>query len=171
MQLYVASSIGRGRTELGAFDAALAGAGAHNFNLIRLSSVVPPESEVTRVPKLPPECLGEWGDRLYVVYAEQRTSTPGTQAWAGVGWVQDPVTRRGLFVEHEGDSEDAVRNLIEGSLTDLQATRNLDLGPAQTCVIGGTCAGSPLCALVVVAFGAEPWSGIGSAVAAHPGLE
>ena len=42
MKLYIAKAIGRGSTELAAFDAALVGAGVANFNLIRLSSVIPP---------------------------------------------------------------------------------------------------------------------------------
>lgn len=44
MILYVASVIGRARTELAAFDQALIGVGAANFNLVRLSSVTPPGS-------------------------------------------------------------------------------------------------------------------------------
>src|SRR5262245_11871721 len=101
MKLFLASAVGRGSTELGAFDAALVAAGAANFNVVRLSSVIPPHSEVVQVERCPFAEEGTWGDRLYAVYAEQRTSVPGEQVWAGVGWCQDPKTGRGLFVEHE----------------------------------------------------------------------
>ena len=82
-------AIGQGTTELSAFDAALVGAGVANFNLIRLSSVIPPNGEVVEVDRCPFSHGASWGDRLYAVYAEQRTSIPGQQVWAGVGWVQD----------------------------------------------------------------------------------
>ena len=83
MKLTVAAAIGRGRTELAAFDSALVAVGAANFNLVRLSSVIPPHSTVVEAGDAPPRPPGTWGDRLYVVYAERRTSIPGTR---GVGW-------------------------------------------------------------------------------------
>ena len=69
-----------------------------------------------------------WGDRLYTVYAEQRASSPGEQAWAGVGWVQDDRTGAGLFVEHEGSTERSVRDQITASLAELQASRRMTIG-------------------------------------------
>lgn len=44
--IYVTSGIGEGQTNLSAFDAALWDAGIANFNLIKLSSVIPPHSKV-----------------------------------------------------------------------------------------------------------------------------
>ena len=43
MNIYVSSGIGYGQTKLAAFDAALNEAGIANFNLIKLSSVIPPK--------------------------------------------------------------------------------------------------------------------------------
>jgi len=157
MNLYVASAVGRGRTELAAFDRALVDVGAANFNLIRLSSVIPPGSSVIDVPRCPPLPEACWGDRLYVVYAEQRTSQPGAEVWAGVGWVHDPRTG-GLFVEHEGCDESSVRRDITASLEELQASRGLDLGPPNVRVIGDRCTDLPCCALVLCAYSAERWS-------------
>ena len=158
MSLYLASAIGRGRTELSAFDAALAGVGVANFNLIRLSSVIPPGSEIVEVDRCPFAHEGQWGDRLYAVYAEKRTSTPGEQVWAGVGWCQDPETGHGLFIEHEGAREQAVRDQIAASVADLQAIRGLDLGPVRTRVVGAMCSGAPTCALVICGYETVPWS-------------
>jgi arginine decarboxylase len=157
MQIYLAKAVGRGTTELAAFDAALVGAGVANFNLIRLSSVIPPNGEIVEVERCPFAQEGRWGDRLYAVYAEQRTNVPGEQVWAGVGWTQDRETGRGLFVEHEGPREQDVREQITASLTDLQAIRRLDLGPIHSCVIGAMCTGAPTCALVICGYGTEPW--------------
>ena len=157
MNLYLAKAIGRGSTELAAFDAALVGAGVANFNLIRLSSVIPPSGKVLEVERCPFAQEGGWGDRLYAVYAEQRTGVAGEQVWAGVGWAQDGETGRGLFVEHEGTREQDVRDAISASLRDLQAIRELDLGPVHTSVVGAMCTGIPTCALVICGYGTEPW--------------
>jgi arginine decarboxylase len=158
MKLTVAAAIGRGRTELAAFDNALVAVGAANFNLVRLSSVIPPHSTVVEAGDAPPPAPGTWGDRLYVVYAESRTSIRGMQVWAGVGWVQDTTDGRGLFVEHEGDDESTVRVQIETSLEDVQTSRGVDLGPLRMRLAGGVCVDRPVCALVLCCYGSEPWS-------------
>ena len=155
--LYVAAATASAATELAAFDRALVAVGAANHNLIRLSSVIPPGSAVSIVPRCPSLAGSSWGDRLYVVYAEQRASEPGAAAWAGVGWVQDERTGRGLFVEHEGQSEAAVRSDIAASLAELQASRELDLGPTSMHVVGTTCTSQPCCALVMCIYASEPW--------------
>jgi arginine decarboxylase len=159
MKLYIAKAIGRGSTQLAAFDAALVGAGVANFNLIRLSSVIPPDGEIVEVERCPFAREGGWGDRLYAVYAEQRTGVTGEQVWAGVGWTQDRATGRGLFVEHEGTREQDVTEQIRASLDDLQAVRGLRLGRVRTCVVGAMCTGAPTCALVVCGYSTEPWPG------------
>jgi arginine decarboxylase len=131
------TGVGSGATALAAFDAALRAAGVANFNLIRLSSVIPPHTEVDADGRSPLP-TGGWGDRLYCVYAEQRASTPGEQAWAGIGWVQRRDGAGGLFVEHEGGSEEFVRKVIRASLTDLVAGRPELFGPPQHVVVGAT---------------------------------
>jgi arginine decarboxylase len=141
---------------LAAFDAALHDAGVANYNLIRLSSVIPPKSEVVvkRPVQVPP---GEWGDRLYVVMAEMRVDTPNMEAWAGIGWVIDKKTGKGLFVEHEGTNEHSVRRDIKASLEALQGIRHVDFGDMHMEVVGRTCTHDPVCALVVAVYQAEDW--------------
>jgi arginine decarboxylase len=158
MKVYVSSTVGWGNTELSAFDKALLDTGVANYNLIRLSSVMPPDTEVIDCEGAIPTLPGSWGDRLYVVYAEMRTSLAGQEAWAGVGWVQDPVSKKGLFVEHEGHSEDSVRSDIETSLKDLMRNRGMEELPISTRVIGGVCQDHPICAYVVIAFQVSDWS-------------
>jgi arginine decarboxylase len=155
--LFVTAAIGRARTELAAFDHALTVAGAADRNLIRLSSVIPPASEVIATPRIPASPGGQWGDRLYAVYAEQRTSRIGAQVWAGVGWITEPLTGRGLFVEHEGHDERIVRGQIAHSLADLSRHRDVEFGLPRSLVIGATCTELPTCALVVCAYAVEPW--------------
>jgi arginine decarboxylase len=94
--------VGSGPTELAAFDAALMDAGVANYNLICLSSVIPPGSEIERGRYRTP--AHEYGRRLYVVLSQMRQSTPGAWAHAGIGWMQNSERRHGLFVElHDED--------------------------------------------------------------------
>lgn len=160
MNIYVAPGIGTGPTKLSAFDAALNHAGVANYNLIRLSSVIPPETKIIRQKSsIPAEAMpGNWGDRLYVVMAEQRVDTPNTEAWAGIGWVQDKATGKGLFVEHEGNSEKTVRQDITQSLEALMATRNVNFGDIQMEVAGRTCTNHPVCAMVIAVYQASDWN-------------
>jgi hypothetical protein len=81
----------------------------------------------------------------------------GSEVWAGVGWITEPITGRGLFVEHEGTDERAVREQILTSLEDLRRHRDVEFGQPRSCVIGATCTGEATCALVICAYGAEPW--------------
>lgn len=159
MQIHIATGIGAGPTTLSAFDSALNDAGIANYNLLRLSSVIPPKTDITvHDDPLSQDIMpGGWGDRLYVVMAEMRVDKPNDEAWAGVGWVQDPETGKGLFVEHEGHSEESVRRDITQSLEALMATRNIDFGPIQMKVVGRTCTHQPVCAMVVAVYQASDW--------------
>jgi len=167
--IHLAASLASGPNKLAAFDAALLEAGVANYNLIRLSSVIPPMSVLEQHDgPVPGELMpGRWGDRLYVVMAEKRIDTPNEEAWAGVGWVQDQATGRGLFVEHEGNSESRVRRDIEQSLDALATNRGLDLGVAKMRVIGGTCIDHPICALVVAAYQVSDWTNTAHVISAE----
>lgn len=156
MKIGMSEGIGMGPTQLSAFDQALVNAGVANFNLIYLSSVLPPGSRIINLkPGETP--AGSWGDRLYVVMAQQRTSTRNEGAWAGIGWMQDKKTRQGLLVEHEGHSEAEVTGSIHASLSALASNRGMEFGPIHMKVTGTTCLDLPVCALVVAVFESAPW--------------
>lgn len=156
MEIPVVAAVGRGPTELAAFDAALVEAGIADRNLIYLSSVLPPGSAPRRVPRLA-GTPGGWGDRLYCVMAQSRTSVPGQGVWAGIGWAQDR-SGRGLLVEHEGHDEDEVRRTVAASLDALRANRGgLPLPHEDAEFAGAVCDGTPVCALVVAVFEAVGW--------------
>jgi arginine decarboxylase len=157
MKIQVSTAVQEGTTQLGAFDAALYATGVSDRNLIRLSSVIPPHTQVEVLDRPIETTLGGWGDRLYVVYAEQRSSTPGEGVWAGIGWVQDETDGKGLFVEHEGASEEQVRQDIQNSLKDLMKTRGVDFGQINMVVTGGICKDKPICAFAVAVYQASDW--------------
>lgn len=155
-QIIMSAGIGVGPTELAAFDHSLVNAGVANFNLIYLSSVLPKNSQVV-IPERVSVPKGDWGDRLYVVAAQKRTSQRNQEVWAGIGWMQDPESGKGLLVEHEGNSEGEVRDDIENSLKALAENRNMQFGPIQMHVIGKKCVALPVCALVVAVFESTSW--------------
>lgn len=158
MIIKVTKGIGTGPTKLAAFDAALNDAGVANYNLLRLSSVIPPKTKISTSSKALSNLPGAWGDRLYVVMAEMRVDTPNIEAWAGIGWVQDKETGKGLFVEHEGNSKKTVEEDIRQSLQALMATRNVNFGDIHMKVVGRTCKHEPVCALVVAVYQASDWN-------------
>lgn len=159
LRIDVASAIGRGPNPMAAFDAALRATGCANYNLIRLSSVIPPASSIHVVDAASP--TGGWGDRLYVVYAAEFAAAPGESAWAGIGWVQQAPVGAGLFVEHEGRSRDEVDGRISSSLAAMCAGRGVELPHTGRHLIGVDDAGGEhTCALVIATYGAKGWDDV-----------
>lgn len=155
MQIKITSAAGTGPTPLAAFDAALRGAGIENYNLIPLSSVIPPGSELERGRYFTP--TREYGHRLYVVIARQETSQPGEEAWAGLGWTQEPDTGRGLFVELHGPSRQGVERDIDLTLDSMKVARPYEYAKNEREVVGIRCTGDPVCALAIAVYESEPW--------------
>lgn len=157
----VSRGVGRGRTRLSAFDAALRDAGVADFNLVRLSSVIPAGSTVLEVPA-PEQLLGEHGDLLYCVYADAYADCAGEDAWAGVAWSERlDGSGAGLFVEHHSPCENVLRQDLRRSLEDLAEGRGGLYRPAGTSVVSATCepGDTHVCALVVASYGRAGWEG------------
>jgi len=85
---------GRGPTELAAYDAALADAGVHDYNLLQLSSVIPAGPSIEEVGTALD--LGPAGEGLHVVEASARGET-GPQS-AVLAWARSPEGP-GVFYE------------------------------------------------------------------------
>ncbi|GAB3685653.1 pyruvoyl-dependent arginine decarboxylase [Salinarchaeum chitinilyticum] len=92
---------GRGPTALAAYDAALAEAGVHDYNLVQLSSVIPAGPAIEEVGTAPD--LGPAGEGLTVVEASARGDS-GPQS-AVLAWARSPEGP-GVFYE-AGESEPA----------------------------------------------------------------
>jgi arginine decarboxylase len=142
---------------MAAFDAALQDAGVGNFNLVQLTSVIPTGSTIHDIGEGPATVRGEWGDRLYVVVAEGHADRPGDEAWAGLGWVQQEGSRKGLFAEHSASSEAGVQSDITNTITAMTDRRRDDFGPIGRRIRGTVCVEAPVCALVVAVFEPQAW--------------
>ncbi len=151
----MARGLGCGPTELAAFDAALRDAGVANYNLLCLSSVIPPGSRIERAHWVTP--AEHWGQRLYVVLSQARTSMPGQTVHAGIGWVQDEADGRGLFVELHDDDRHRLQRDLAATLLAMQRGRDIALGPVHTEITSATCEAEPVCALVVAVYAVQSW--------------
>ncbi len=156
MQIIISSGTGEGPTPSAAFDAALVEAGVSNYNLLRLSSVIPPQSVLRRGKFSAPS--KEYGHRLYVVLACHTETEKNRAAWAGLGWTQEKGADRGLFVELHGRSKRAVEKAIDETLVAMIANRSIAYGPIETEIVGIVCRGKPACALVVAVYQSEGWN-------------
>ena len=118
----VVRGVGRAGTAMASYDAALADANVHNYNLVTVSSVVPAEATVELVETAPD--LGPAGNRLTVVQSKA-TRAPGESgaAVAGIGWARSE-SGRGIFYEATGDDTAAVRDTIERGLAGGQELRD-----------------------------------------------
>ncbi|MDZ7850035.1 MAG: pyruvoyl-dependent arginine decarboxylase [Halodesulfurarchaeum sp.] len=119
---------GRGPTETAAYDAALAAANVHNYNLVRVSSIVPADGDVVRVDTAPD--LGPAGGRLTVVEAESTVTGPGVTS-AGLAWTTGEGP--GLFYESAGPSEpESVERRIRAGIEAGQALRDWPEADVET---------------------------------------
>lgn len=163
MKIYITTGKGVGRTPISAFDAALKDARVYNYNLVYLSSIIPPDTDI-ELRKIP-EDLSKWGDRLYVVRAEMRSRESGKYIGAALGWCQFE-DGRGIFVEHEeiGETKDAVEgNLkeeVRKSLGDMCKARKIQVNEDKFQMILCTTKVKdlPASVLVVAVYKSEDWS-------------
>jgi arginine decarboxylase len=102
---------GGGPTATASFDAALADAGVHDYNLVTVSSVIPEGPPLEAVGTAPD--LGPTGDRLTVVLS--RATVQSGSACAGLGWLRDG-RGPGIFYEASGTDEESVRETVEDGL-------------------------------------------------------
>ena len=148
---------------MSAFDAALKEAGVYNYNLIRLSSIIPPGSKI-KIRKLYNAPKEEYGHRLYIIKAEMRTQEVGKFIAAGIGWYQFG-DGRGVFVEHEEIAEtkiaveSEIRNKIKNTLKDICTFRGIKFRESKmhSVVSIKQVTSGPTCVLVLAVLKSEGW--------------
>jgi len=112
--IHVAGGIGRAPTAMAAYDAALADANLHNYNLVAVSSVIPADATVEVVDNAPD--LGPAGNRLTVVEGRSAVSPDGSAeaAATAIAWATGPGP--GLFYEASGTDPDGVKDAAHRGL-------------------------------------------------------
>ena len=155
LRIRIATGTGIGPTPLAAFDAALGDAGVANYNLICLSSVIPPHARIERARHV--TRTEDYGRRLYVVLSQMRETRAGHRACAGIGWLQQHQDGRGLFVELHDSRRDRLQHDIERTLTSMQHQRGVRYGAVDSMIAEARCERDPVCALVIAVYKCEPW--------------
>ena len=88
------SGSAEGETSLNAFDNALLAAGIGNINLVKVSSILPPEAEVVDLPRLRPGAI------VPTAFAAMTSEVPGEVVAAAVGWARpEDRTKNGVIME------------------------------------------------------------------------
>jgi arginine decarboxylase len=99
-----------GGSSLNAFDNALLAAGIGNINLIKVSSIVPPDVDIVELPKIKPGAL------VPTAYAAVTSEVPGQVVAAAVGYaLPDDPAKPGVIMEfHDvADRQTAERRIRE----------------------------------------------------------
>jgi len=123
MEIKILSSKAEGKTLTSAFDLALAKVGLQNYNLIKISSIIPKDAKVIKAEKYenPDKKVG---DILHVVISEKSSNVKGKIITCGLGWIL--ADEGGVFYEesHLDSSKEMVeKKLLEG-LEDAKKIRS-----------------------------------------------
>lgn len=122
-RIYLCSGIGRGKTLLNAFDDALISAGVGNYNLIKVSSIVPPNIEIVSSIDL------KYGSLLPIAYGYLLSDEDGKIISCAVS-VAIPKNREniGVIMEVSGyfDEENA-RKLAYDMAIEAMERRKVDI--------------------------------------------
>jgi len=101
-----------GATPLNAFDNALLAAGIGNVNLVKVSSIVPPDADIVALPQIKPGAL------IPAAYAAITGQVPGELISAAVGYaLPQDRTKAGVIMEYhdkvpKAEAERVVRQML-----------------------------------------------------------
>lgn len=156
MLIRITTGTGESKTKKSAFDRALCDAGISNYNIIKLSSVIPEGSEIVEEKVSPGE--DEHGHRLYVVMAEGYQTRPGMKAVAGLGWVKaNHKGGKGIFIESTGTGREEVVRSIRESIKSMLSYRPEEHGEITVKLAERECTGDVACAIVAAVYKSEGW--------------
>lgn len=120
-----------GLTKLNAFDKALINAGIGDTNLVRLSSIVPPNCEESPLIKIPP------GSLIPVAYAGLTSNNAGEIISAGVAiGIPEDDSLAGLIMEYSAAAPDnVVEEMVKKMVKEGFRYRERALKEVKTAVI------------------------------------
>ncbi len=130
-EIFFTKGVGRHREKLQSFELALRQAGIEKGNLVRVSSILPPNCKIISraqgVKKLKP------GQIMFVVIADAATNEPSRMVGAGVGLAQPARGEDyGYISEHHGYgmTEQKIGDLVEDlAATMLATTLGIEFDP------------------------------------------
>ncbi len=122
-EIFFTKGVGRHRNRLQSFELALRHAGIEKGNLVRVSSILPPNCKI--IPKSRGLSQLQAGEITYVVLAEASTEEPSRLVGAGVGLAQPSYGEQyGYISEHHGFgmTEEKLADFVEDMAATMLAT-------------------------------------------------
>jgi arginine decarboxylase len=122
-RVFFTKGVGKHRTRLQSFELALRKAGIEQCNLVRVSSILPPNCEI--LPRSRGLAQLKPGQITFVVLAEAASNEPSRLVGAGIGLAQPASGRRyGYISEHHGYGmkEPRLADLVEDMAATMLAT-------------------------------------------------
>ena len=130
-QMFFTKGVGKHRHELESFEAALRHGGLAPFNLVRVSSILPPGCRIVSRPRGFKQL--EAGEIVYCVIAQSQTNEPSRLVCAGIGLAQPADNAQyGYISEHHGYglTERKCADLVEDMAASMLATtQGIELDP------------------------------------------
>jgi arginine decarboxylase len=125
------SGSAEGTTPLNAFDNALLAAGIGNINLVKVSSILPPETAVVDLPRLRPGAI------VPTAYAAMTSEVPGEVVAAAVGWARPTDTKaNGVIMEfHDKATREEAERAIVHMLEEAFRARGWTLRDMKVCAV------------------------------------
>ncbi len=130
-QYFIVSGVGVGFTPLNAFDAALGAAGIRDLNLVKVSSIIPPQCQRMELHPQPAGAL------IAIAYAAKTSTLHGEVIAAGVAvGLPEEGDRAGVIMEysalgHRQEVEEIVRDMARSALE----SRGLNIRQIESCAI------------------------------------
>jgi arginine decarboxylase len=150
-KIFLTKGSASGSTEIVAYCNALKEAGLFNMNLIRLSSVLPHNSEIIR--RKPAFSYEDYGKKVYVIISEAKTSKKGKTACAVLGWIKEERgSGHGIVLEMQGKKEVEVMDNLKKSLVEVAKDRKEGYKDVELVTESITCEKEPVCAIVALVF-------------------
>src|SRR3989454_546716 len=120
-----------GGTTLNAFDNALLAAGIGNINLVKVSSILPPEATVVDLPRLRP------GAVIPTAYAAMTSEVPGEVVAAAVGWARptDPKCNGVIMEFHDKATREEAELAIVHMLKESFTMRGWTIRDMKVCAV------------------------------------
>ncbi len=122
-QVFFTKGVGKHATRLQSFELALRKAGIEKCNLVRVSSILPPDCKI--IPKSRGLTALEPGQITFVVLAEASTNEPSRMVGAGIGVAQPAQGHQyGYISEHHGFGirQQRLADMVEDMAATMLAT-------------------------------------------------
>jgi len=108
---------------LNAFDLALKGADIAQYNMVPVSSIIPPHCKERKAMPLP------IGQITFVVMARM-DGTEGENIGAGIAWAMEKSRKYGLVAEAHGHMDHlTIEEILDSKMTEMARVREIEIDP------------------------------------------